>query len=186
MGEVRQDGNHFVTGTFTPRAAFIDPEIYGLMVRDNVVRGCVDCLVVNSRGMILLGGRSILPWPSWWTFGGRMVPGESPQQACVRNTKRDLGLEIAPERFVYLDVLSLVFGRRNEPPQENGCHDLVLFHFLEISDKEYDAIKLGTKEYSGILMATKEDILDHPSCYHPAIVQIVTLAENRGLLKEGS
>ncbi|MFH1671763.1 MAG: NUDIX domain-containing protein [Candidatus Portnoybacteria bacterium] len=180
--EISQKGKrHFTAGNFVSHAEFVDPPIYGEIVRNNVVRGCVDCLVSNENGRILLGKRVIDPWPDWYTFGGRMVPGESPEEACARTIKRDLGLEVSPDRFAFIDVLSNAFDRRQEPPQENGCHDLNLFHLIIVDEKEATLIKMEKAEYGDINWFWPKEILLGEIIFHPALKRIIHMSLQQDL-----
>ena len=169
---------HFVSGEFRSHVRFLPPEKYAV-IRDTTVRACVDTLIINQRGEILLGKRAIYPWPSWWSFGGRMLPGESPAEAVGRTVKEDLGLSnIPPERFFFLAPCSLVFGRRQEPPQENGCHDLVLFHLFPVNNEEARLInteKVRKGEYEKVKWFRPEEIFSDPG-FHPALVGMVKKA----------
>lgn len=131
---------HFVTGNFKLHATWMSDEECG-MVRDNAVRGSVDCIVVNN-GKILLGKRTHEPHPDWWIIGGKIIPGESPKKAMGRKLNEELGLEkIKPSRFRLFGIGSFAWSRRAEPPQENGCHDLSVIMILEISDEEAEKIE---------------------------------------------
>lgn len=163
---------HSVTGVFTPHSRFLPPEVYSL-VRDNVVRACVDVIIMDKRNKkVLLGKRIIEPWPNWWTFGGRIIPGESPSEACARTVEQDLGLSAIPQEFVFIEPISLVFSRRNEPPQENGCHDLSNFHLLLVNKVPLD--HLEKKEYREVRWFSVEEVVA-PN-FHHALAYIVKIA----------
>ena len=167
--------SHFKTGEIAEsHMKFLPPETYAI-VRDSTVRACVDVLVGNQHGKFLLGKRVIEPWPDWWVFGGRMIPGENPQDAVSRMTKEDIGLDVVPERFVYLGFRSLVWGRRSEPPQENGCHDLGILYLLLIEDVEISLIKFRRGEYSEVKWMDPKEIIMEPS-FHPAVVEAIQQA----------
>lgn len=161
---------HFVSGRFESRAKFLPNKIYAL-VRDSIVRGCAEALVVNEkRTKVLLGRRGIKPWPNWWTFGSRMIVGESPAEATVRTIKADLGLRVSKSRLVFLDTMSLVFSSRQEPPQKNGCHDLALFHLLPISERESASIRLRRSEYREMRWFDFKKVTVKAG-FHPATVE---------------
>ncbi|MEK6883755.1 MAG: NUDIX domain-containing protein, partial [Nanoarchaeota archaeon] len=90
--------DHFHEKGFIPHSEFLSEENYA-MVLDNVVVTCVDICVINTKGQILLGKRTWYPMPNWWIIGGRMKPGESFNESASRNIKRELGLNISPDRF---------------------------------------------------------------------------------------
>ena len=169
--------NHFVVGEFKPHAELLPPKTYAI-IRDNVVRAVVDVLVFHPDGNVLLGHRKIYPWNNWFTFGGRIIPGETPQQASARTVKEDLGLIIPEERFAFLEAVSLVFATRNEPPKDNGCHDLDLFHLLVLKKKDFPLKlrELGTKECQMIGWFSPDYICNNPEIFHPATILVVEKA----------
>lgn len=134
--------DHFEEEGFVSHARFLPERDYA-MVRDNVVRACVDVFIVNQRGEVLLGKRSYYPHPDWWIIGGGMKPGESFPEAAKRNIKRELGLDIEPERFEPepLWVCSMSWAKRREPPEDNGCHDVSITMLLRILSEEETQIK---------------------------------------------
>lgn len=157
---------HFVTGKFQSHATFVPSEEFG-MIRDNVVRTTTDCVVVNERGEMLLGKRSREPQPDWWIIGGGMKPGESFEISAARNIKRELSLTINPVRFKYLNVYSFVWGTRNEPPKENGCHDVSITMVLLIDDVEIAVIK-PNDEYKEMQWIKPQDVVPETK-FHPAV-----------------
>ncbi|MDO8558744.1 MAG: NUDIX hydrolase [bacterium] len=162
------DERHFVTGTFQSHASYVSSKKYG-MIRDNIVRTCADCVIVNERGEMLLGKRNIKPWPDWWIIGGGMKPGESFEAAVVRNLKREINLSIDPTRFRHLNHYSFVWARRAEPPQENGCHDVSIMMVLFISDEEVRRIKFNS-EYREIQWILPGAVIT--ADFHPAVRKI--------------
>jgi hypothetical protein len=164
------DGNHTVTGKRddTLHNYNIPPQIYGTVVRDNVVRTCVDVLVFCGDN-VLLGKRNILPWNGWWSFGGAMIPGENPLVSCSRILKKDIGLLIEPHKFRFIGSKSSVFARRREPPEKNGCHDFNLFHSVEIAQGVM--IRLNHSEY-GEVSWWRSNTIVLPR-FHPTIVEMV-------------
>ena len=74
---------------------------------DALVKGCVDVLLVHNNS-VLLARRNIEPQPGWWFVGGRMHPGESPEETAARHVLHDLKLQIDPNAFNFLTVASNV------------------------------------------------------------------------------
>lgn len=56
---------------------------------------CVDVVVKNSRGEILLIKRDNEPRQGeWWVIGGRVLKGETLEQAVIRKVQEETGLTV--------------------------------------------------------------------------------------------
>ena len=56
---------------------------------------CVDVIITNSRGEYLLVKRKGKPLEGhWWVIGGRVLKGETLEQAVVRKVRTEAGLTI--------------------------------------------------------------------------------------------
>lgn len=166
---------HLSIGKFSSHSGFVQPEIYGSVVRNNVVRACVDVVIRDEdNGEILLGKRNIEPCRDWFTFGGHIIPGEKPEQTAVRVVKEDLGLNFQPERFTFLEIiLSFVSDRRNEPPQENGAHDISLLHLLSIKREELSLAVFRKTEYNQIKWFAPGQIKQEHGPFHLVLPDII-------------
>lgn len=70
-------------------------------IYSRVPRVCVDLLIKNSKGEVLLTKRDIEPYKDHWHFpGGRIKFKESIQSAIKRILKGELGLEDVKYEFV--------------------------------------------------------------------------------------
>lgn len=157
---------HYAEPGFTSHACFMEDDEYGRAL-DSLVISCVDLVLVNG-GKILLGKRDQLPQKDWWIIGGRMRPGESFEETAQRNAKRELNLDIAPERFSFLTVFSTVWSKRAQSPQENGTHTISTVMFAVISNSEKNAI-VYNDEYSETQWVSPEEILEGE--FHGAVKQ---------------
>ena len=91
----------------------------------------VAALVTDAVGRILLTRRRPdQPMPDQWEFpGGKMEPGESPEEALVRELSEEIGVrpEVGPvwdvlyHRYPDYDVLMLVYACRLAPGAEPRC-----------------------------------------------------------------
>ena len=114
-------------------------EEYG-KVLDNVVVGCVDVVVLH-KNKILLEQRKVHPIKGeWWIFGGRILIGEELNQTAQRSVLRELGLKAAKDRFINFGTFNLIWPKRREPVETNGCHHLLIAHMIEIDDDEKQVV----------------------------------------------
>jgi len=61
----------------------------------------VDALITDAKGRILLMERGTRPFKGTWVLPGGMVdPGETVEQACIREVKEELGLNVRLERLI--------------------------------------------------------------------------------------
>ena len=57
--------------------------------------------VIRRGDRIFATQRGYGPWKDWWEFpGGTMEPGETPEEALVREIREELSAEISVERFL--------------------------------------------------------------------------------------
>ena len=60
----------------------------------------VAALILN-KGRIFATQRGYGEWCGWWEFpGGKQEPGETPEEALVREIREELATEISVDRFV--------------------------------------------------------------------------------------
>merc|ERR1711918_126364 len=94
-------------------------------------------LLVHLDGQrIILGKRRVHPQPDWWFNGGRMMPGETVAASCVRLLKRELGLEISPERVLPFCCSSLAWSMREQAPQDHGTCDIQVVSAIYLTEEE--------------------------------------------------
>jgi 8-oxo-dGTP diphosphatase len=61
---------------------------------------CVGAIITDATGRLLLIKRGHEPEAGRWSLpGGRIEPGESDQQALVREVREETGLQVAPGRL---------------------------------------------------------------------------------------
>ena len=105
---------HHNTGEFKSHRKFLADKEYGEAL-DCLVKACADMLLVSPDGnRVFLGKRKVQPQPDWWFTGGRVFPGETPPDACCRLLRRELGLEIDPQRLKPVCCQSMVWGMREQ------------------------------------------------------------------------
>lgn len=96
-----------------------------------------------------------------------MMPGESPSASCSRLLKRELSLNMSPDRFKPFTYNSLVFGMREQAPQDHGTCDINVVLTAELTDVEVESIKFDPQEYGDMKWVTADEIF--AGCYHPAV-----------------
>ena len=58
--------------------------------------------IIRSGDRIFATERGYGPWKDWWEFpGGKMEPGETPEQALLREIREELSAEIRIDRFLH-------------------------------------------------------------------------------------
>ena len=151
-------------------------------ILDNLVIVCVDTLVADSRGNILLGNREKYPLKDWWIFGGRMEAKENFVEASSRGIFRELGIKtITPPRFI--NYYDLVWNKREEPPINNGCHVVLAAMFYEIDDSQKGILDKEIRDHHEIRWFSPKElenedldfnlkniIADFNVIYHPALI----------------
>ena len=170
-----------MTGSFPNRVpgVYLSDAEYAILL-DNVVKGCADVLLLNGAN-VLLAKRNVEPQPGWWFIGGRMRPGETPQEAAARHVQHDLGLLLEPSEFNFLTVASYVWGRRKQLPEINGTADVALIFSVVVVDS--DATRITNRnetEYSAIcwrpLREASEDSTLHPAL-RDAIMKVAQVVQ---------
>ena len=167
-------GQHFVHGPYQSHREFLPPATYGVLL-DNVVRGCVDVVLVDPENRVLsckrVGGGSAAN--EWWIVGGAMVPGLSFAEAAAHNLERELGLTVDPSRFELLGPYSFVWPRRSQAPQDHGVHDAAIMMMLRVSREEVAAITPNPEDFSEVRWMRLKEVLSHPPELLHSYVEIV-------------
>ena len=159
-------GSHIEPG-YSPEPTHLTNEVYA-QVLDAIVLACLDIVLV-SKSRILLGKRAWHPQADWWIIGGRMRPGEELEAAAARHAKRDLGLDLAGDRFSYLTTFSTGWRLRRHEPASNGTHTVSIVMTIELTPAEAESIELN-EEYTQKQWLTTDDILANND-FHPALQQ---------------
>lgn len=149
---------------------WFDDQEYGKIL-DELVIVCVDTLVYHTDKGVLLGLRNRLPLLDWWIFGGRMRAKENYVQSAKRGLLRELGINPTntPQLIGYFD---LVWEQREEIPQENGCHLLLVAMKYQLSDREVERLtKKGRDDHSNLKWFTEKDI--RSTNFHPTLSKII-------------
>lgn len=61
---------------------------------------CAGAIVIDDHGRLLLVRRGRPPGEGLWSVpGGKCEPGESPQDACIREALEETGLDVRPLRL---------------------------------------------------------------------------------------
>ena len=109
--------------------------------RSTFVRACLDIVPVTDADLFLLAKRRYKPRRGWWIFGGGWPIGSSPRAALTTFAEAELGVTVAPRRFVEMPSYSLMWAERREPPSDEGAHDLIHPFALHLSDSELAAAR---------------------------------------------
>ncbi|MBX4187301.1 MAG: NUDIX hydrolase [Candidatus Doudnabacteria bacterium] len=116
--------------------SFVPPEeYYKNLPRKYIGSGA---LYLNEKGEILIVKPKYKE--GWEVPGGVVEPNESPQEACIREIKEELGLNINPKQLLVMDFRSL-----------NGyIGDAIMLLYFggTLNQEEIDKIKLDSEELS--------------------------------------
>ena len=121
-----------------------------------------DVLFINrERRSFYLAKRKALPLLGYWMIGGRMWAGEDPRTSMQRVTKRETGLELAPERFTFVTLNRYLWATRAQIPHEKGSDNLCYTFIAELSPEELvlAAANLDRQEYEAAAGLTEFDSL---------------------------
>ena len=144
------------------------------MIRDNVVVACVEVILRDPQGRIMLAKRSRPPAEGiFWTVGGKRMPGESFGETAARIVQREAGLEIDPSRFQYFKTYSRAWARRAEPPQYHGTHTDDSIMILALTDEEKNAIELNSDDLSLPLWIFPKEIIQRTPEFHSTVVEVI-------------
>ena len=87
-----------------PPNKYLPEKTWKLMLQSMPIP-CVDVIFINNHGEVLYGWRKILPLKNIWALpGGRIIKGESPEQAVLRQAEH-YGLSY--EKLVLNGVFSM-------------------------------------------------------------------------------
>ena len=97
-----------------------------------------------------------------------MFPGETPVESGQRLLKRELGLDIAKERFAAVCAQAFAFGVREQAPKEHGTTDAQFCFRVQLKDDaEAKKVVVDEEEYCDSRWLTPAEILE--GNYHPAL-----------------
>jgi hypothetical protein len=97
---------------------------------------------------------------------------------------RELGLDIAADRFWTVNHYTFVWDRRHQPPVDHGTADVSIVMSAALTDDELAAIRFDKHEYSAMRLVDVNAIVDehnrqHSTAaasaveFHPALRQAV-------------
>lgn len=152
---------------YNPKPAFVKDAVY-TQILDAIVVACLDIVLVH-KDKVLLGKRAWHPQADWWIIGGRMQPGEELAVVAARHAKRDLGLELALDRFSYLTTFSTAWRLRRHEPADHGTHTVSIVMTVELRGDEAESIKLN-EEYIEQQWLAPAEVLASVD-FHPALHQ---------------
>lgn len=149
-------------------------------IRDGIVVGTADIVVINDRNQVLMMPRAYEPAKGFpYIIGGRMNFGESPEEAAARGFKREMGLNLPLDRFKMFKTYNLIWEIRDLPPVENGYHTLSNTHLVFLSDREIAQLK-PNEEYAGDMIWRRAEEIANSSTDLEAMTKLA-----KDLIEEG-
>lgn len=154
------------------KPVFLSDEIYGDVLKSKVIN-CVDLLpVLSEEGQVrvFLGLRNQEPMKDWWVFGGAHTIRQAPTESLSLRIKTEMGIEIDPSRFIFLDTASMPWPTREQEPKGAGCHMSSWMYAAELTPEEFDQINING-EYADTCLVDADDVLGGD--YHPVLKHMV-------------
>ena len=111
--------------------------VKGIVINDG------KALIVRRSGILTPDGRD------WWEFpGGTLEFGETPEQTLVRELREETGLEVLPERLLYVSS-----------SQTDSAYQIIIITYL-CSCKEVKGVRVS-EEHSGFLWADRRVLREY-------------------------
>jgi len=113
------------------KVGFIPGEDYKKILA-NMPIPCVDIVLIHD-GKFLLGKRNNEPASEqWWIFGGRVFKGETLEEAIVRKTKEEVGIDIDESKLKLLGASETMFDTSE---QGGSAHTINIFFSYNLEDE---------------------------------------------------
>ena len=121
----------------------VSNEVYAEILDETIIV-CVDVLIINrNRETVYLLKRVAKPMQGLWCLGGRRVKGETPVEGMCRKFKLETGLDISPDRFIFVSIEEYVWQDREQESQDHGSHNIAHQFVVELTDEELAAVTKG-------------------------------------------
>jgi ADP-ribose pyrophosphatase YjhB (NUDIX family) len=147
---------------------FLDDDDYA-KATSAMPRPCIDLVIVDRHGRMLLGLRASLPVRDWGVVGGKMPRGTTFETALQNIADAELGgLVINPSRLVEAGFSNYLFG-------EVDRQDITLHFAYVVTDDEAAGIKLKPNHFTDQRWVPLGEVADEGSPYDPIFKKI---AEN--------
>jgi 8-oxo-dGTP diphosphatase len=120
---------------------------------------CVDVIITNDEGKILLTKRNVDPFKNSWIIpGGRMKLGELPTKTAKREIFEETGLEIKIEKL---------YGVYADPNRDPRCFTASIIYVAKISSGKM----IKTLEVSDYKWVSKDEIPENMGFDHGDIIK---------------
>ncbi len=151
---------------------FLSKSMYSEVVK-KIIIPCTDVVFIMANDQaIYLAHRSVYPSAAPWVVGGRIFFNDvTPAYSMARCVRRETGMDIAPERFVFM--YPVVYSWVQTQQGNHGGKNLALTFYCEITpeEKEHISASLITSEYLsdfGLQRFDRERLVKE-KC-HPALI----------------
>ena len=172
-------GTHFITseGGGNPykdsTPVRLSDEAYAEALRTLII-ACVDIIIVDSQGHVIIARRQQEPQPDWWVFGGRREASDLDHIAsAVRILRRETGILADRRHFDVQPIGHYDYVWDTNAQDDGPCHVEATLLLYRIADEEWDLFQ-ANDEYAAVKPVDFEEILGAPAgTYHPALIKMV-------------
>src|SRR5919198_2651633 len=141
----------------------LSEELFKQVLRDTVLVS-LDLLIVNERREVLLGKRRNRPARGYWFVpGGRIYKGETPENALVRISEQEIGVELNPKSAILHGVYHHLHADNFFDDAEIGATQYLVIACLVRSNFQIASMNGG--QHEELCFFPISDVAAHPEIH---------------------
>lgn len=126
--------------------------------RDGDWHRAVHLWIVQRDGRVLLQKRAAVKenWPGKWdvSVAGHVSAGEEPEDAAVRETREEIGLDMHRDHFLHIGTTREQYVLNGGGYLDNEFHEI----FVVTRDVDLDALSLDPAEVEAVTLAAPDEL----------------------------